>query len=80
VGRILPAEPADEIIKLFSAFLQADLVNRISMVDQLPGEVVTPPGCGHTASCSGLWWRLVNNVDGTADQALIIPLLFKIGL
>ncbi len=43
---MLPAEPADEIIKLFSAFLQADLMNRIIR----------------------------------ADQGLIIPLLFKIGL
>lgn len=36
----LPAEHSSEILKLLPAFIQADLVNRIVQVDQLPAEVV----------------------------------------
>lgn len=36
----LPVEHSSEIIKLLPAFLQADLMNRIVRVDQLPDEVI----------------------------------------
>ncbi len=36
----LPTEHSSEIIKLLPAFLQADLMNRIVHIDQLPSEVL----------------------------------------
>jgi flagellar motor switch protein FliG len=39
LGR-LPPEHSSEIVKLLPGFLQADLLNRIVHVDQLPSEVL----------------------------------------
>jgi len=36
----LPVEHSAEIIKLLPSFLQADLMNRIVRIDQLPDEIV----------------------------------------
>ena len=36
----LQTEHSTEIIKLFPSFVQADLMNRIVQIDQLPGEVL----------------------------------------
>ena len=36
----LPAEHSSEIVKLLPDFVQADLLNRIIRIDQLPSEVL----------------------------------------
>lgn len=36
----LPSEHSSEIMKLLPAFIQADLLNRIVNVEQLPSEVI----------------------------------------